>query len=102
LGGVGVPGLVDHGERDVLQRTVHRVAEDQQVDDREHHRRDEEHGLAPQRQEGALADREDAQHREEGSARGTALPPAPPLASGGPTQGYASRSARRVYATQTS
>ena len=65
LGGIGVAGLVHDGERDELELAVHRVAEDQQIDDRKDHRRDHEHGLAPQRQESALTDRRDPEQRQQ-------------------------------------
>ena len=59
-----------------------------EVDDGKDHRRHDENGLAPQGHEGALPDREDAEEREEGAPRGSAL--AAHAAGGG------SRSARPV------
>ena len=71
-----------------------------EIDDRKHHRRHEEHGLPPQRQERALADRRDAEDREQRAARRAPLLPASVMRSR--RQASGSRSARPVYEKKTS
>ena len=84
---VGVAGLVHDGERQPLERTVHGVPEDDEVDQRKEHRRDDEHGLPPEREERALPDRGHAEVCEPEPARRRPL---------FPRALHASRSARPV------
>jgi hypothetical protein len=49
--------------------SVERIAEHEEIDEREEHRRDDQDGLTPQRQIGALADRRDPEERAHRPAR---------------------------------
>ena len=65
----GVARFVHDGERQLHELAVQRVSEDEQVDEREEHRRDEQNRLPPESEVGALADRRDPENDEPQAAR---------------------------------
>src|SRR5262249_18696596 len=67
--GKSVARPVPHRDRQMAELSVERVAENEQIDEREEHRRDHQDRLAPERQIGALADRRDPEERPHQAAR---------------------------------